>query len=81
MAGRDTRTFCSLKYWGFLHGSDGKVSACKARDLDSILGSGRSPGEVNGNPLQDSCLEDSMDREAWQAIVHGVAKSLTPLSN
>ena len=45
-------------------------------DPDSILGSGRSPGEGNGNPLQYSCLENSMDRGAWQAIVHGVMKEL-----
>ena len=44
-------------------------------DLDSILGSGRSPGGGNGNPLQYSCLGNSMDRGAWWASVHGVAKS------
>ena len=44
-------------------------------DLGSIPGSGRSPGEGNGNPLQYSCLENPMDREAWQATVHGVTKS------
>ena len=80
MACRDTRTLCSLKYWGFPHGSDGKDSACSAGDLDSILGAGRSPGEGDGNPLQYSCLEDSMDRGAWRVLVHGVTKSLTPLS-
>ena len=42
---------------------------------DSIPGSGRSPGEENGNQLQDSCLEDPMDRGAWRAMVHGVTKS------
>ena len=46
-------------------GSDGKASACNAGDLGSIPGSGRSPGEGNGNPLQYSCLENPMDREAW----------------
>ena len=51
----------------FLGGSDGKESACNARDTSSILGSGRSPGEGNGNPLQYSCQENSMDRGAWQA--------------
>ena len=51
------------------------------RDGISIPESGRSPGEGNGYPLQDSCLENSMDRGAWQAIVHGVAKSQTSLSN
>ena len=45
------------------------------RDTGSVPGSGRFPGEGNGNPLQYSCLENSMDRAAWQAIVHGVAKS------
>ena len=43
-------------------------------DMDLIPGLGRSPGEGNGNPLQYSCLENPMDREAWQAIVHGVTK-------
>ena len=46
-----------------------------------IPGSGRSPGEGNGNPLQYPCLENSMDRGAWQAIIYGVTKSLTQLSN
>ena len=46
-------------------------------DLGSIPGLGRSPGKENGNPLQYSCLENSTDRGAWQAIVHGVAKSQT----
>ena len=46
-----------------------------------IPGLGKSPGEGNGNPLQYSCLENSMDRGAWQATVHGVAKSLTQLSD
>ena len=48
---------------GFLGGSDGRESACNAGDLGSILGLGRSSGEGNGNPLQYSCLENSMDRE------------------
>ena len=47
------------------------------RDVRSIPGSGRSPGEGNGNPLQYSCLETSMDRGAWQATVHGVTESDT----
>ena len=51
------------------------------RDLGSIPGLGRSPGEGNGNPFQDYCLENPMDRGAWQATVHGVAKSWTRLSN
>ena len=50
------------------------VSACNAGDLGSIPGSGRSSGEGNGNPLQYSCLENPMDREAWQAIFHGIAR-------
>ena len=66
---------------GFPGGSDGKESACNAGDLGSITGSGRSPGEGNGNPLQCSCLEKSMDREAWWAIVQEVTNSGTRLSN
>ena len=61
---------------GFLGGSDGKDSACNAGDPGSVPESGRSPGEGNGYPLQYSCLENSMDRGAWQAIVHGVTKAL-----
>jgi len=56
-------------------------SACSARDPGSILGSGRSPGEGNSNPLQYFCLENPTDRGAWQATVRGVAKSQTRLSN
>ena len=56
-------------------------SACNAADPDSIPGSGRSPGEGNGYPLQYSCLENSMDRGAWQATVHDIAKSRTQLSD
>ena len=59
---------------GFPCSSVGKESACNAGDLDSIPGLGRSPGEGNGYPLQYSCLENPMDREAWQATVHGVAR-------
>ena len=55
-------------------GSVGKESACNAGDLGSIPGSGRSPAEGNGNPLQYSCLENSMDRGAWWAIVHGITE-------
>ena len=61
-------------YWGFHGGSDVKVSACNAGDLGSISGSGSSPGEGNGNPLQYSCLENPMHRGAWQATVHGIAR-------
>ena len=50
---------------GFPGGSDGKESACSAGDPGSIPGLGRSPGEGNGNPLQYSCLENSMDKGAW----------------
>ena len=60
---------------GFPGGSDGKEPACSAGDPGSIPGSGRSPGEGNGNPLQYPCLENPMDGGAWQTTVHGVAKS------
>ena len=62
---------------GFPSSSVGKESACNARDPGSTPGLGRSPGEGNGNPLQYSCLEISMDRGAWQTTVHGIAKSQT----
>ena len=52
----------------------GKESACQAGDTGSIPGSGRCPGEGNGNPLQYICWENPMDRGAWQATVHGVTK-------
>ena len=61
----------------FSGGSDGKESACSARYLGLIPGLGRSPGGGNGNPLQYSCLENPMDRGAWQFTAHGVAKSRT----
>ena len=60
-----------LKDTGFPGGSEVKESAWNAGDLGSIPGSGRSPGEGNGNPLQYFCLENSMDRGAWQAMVLG----------
>ena len=60
---------------GFPDGSDAKESAYNAGDLGSIPGLERSPGEGNGNPLQYSCLENSMDRGAWRATVHGVTDS------
>ena len=66
---------------GFPGGSDGKEYACNAGDPGSIPGSGKSPGGGNGNPLQYSCLENSMDRGAWQATVHGVTMSQTRLSD
>ena len=67
--------------WGFPGGSDSKLSACNVWDLGSILGSGRSSGAGNGNPLQYSCLENSVERGAWRAAVHGVTKSQAWLSN
>ena len=60
---------------GFPGGTDGKEFACNTGGLGSIPGSGISLGEGNGNPLQYACLENPMYRGAWQAIVHGVAKS------
>ena len=71
----------SINQLGFPGGSDGKVSACIVGVLGLIPGSGRSPGEGNGNPLQYSCLENPMDGGAWWASVHGVAKSRTWLSD
>ena len=60
---------------GFPGGTDSEESACHTGDLGLIPGSRRSPGEGNGNPLQNSCLENPKDRGAWWAIVHGVAES------
>ena len=62
-------------------GSYGKESDCNAGDGGSIPGSKRFPGEGNGNPLQYSCLENSMNGGAWWAAVHGIAKSQTQLSD
>ena len=59
---------------GFPHSSIGKESACNAGDPGSIPGSGKSPGEGNGNLLQYSCLENPTDRGAWQATVHRAAR-------
>ena len=70
-----------VRWRGLPGGSEVKASACNAGDLGSIPGSGRSPGEGNGNPLQYSCLENPMDRGAWWATVHGVAKSQTRLGD
>ena len=78
--GRQIRLTWHLSYkerereMGFPGGSDGKESACNAGDQDSIPGLGRSPGGENVYPLQYSCLENSMDRGAWRATVHGVAE-------
>ena len=66
---------------GFPGGSELKASACNVGDLGSIPGLGRSPGERNSNPFQYSCLENPMDRWAWWATIHGVAKSQTQLSD
>ena len=65
----------------FTGGSEVKASACNVGDLGSIPGSGRCPGEGNGNPLQYSCLESPMDGGSWWAAVQGVSKSWTRLSN
>ena len=65
----------------FPGGSGGKESTCNAGDLGLIPGLGRSPGEGNGNPLQYSCLENSVDGGVWWATVHGVTKSWTQLSD
>ena len=63
--------------WGFAGGSGGKESACNAGDPGSNPGSGRSPGEGNGNPLQYSCSENPMVKGVWWAPVHEVTKSQT----
>ena len=70
-----------VSYVGFPGGSDDKESTCNAGDPGSIPGLGRSIGEKNSNPFQYSCLENSMDRGAWQATVYGVAKSRTQQSD
>ena len=62
---------------GFPRSSVGKESACDAGDPGSIPGSGRSPGEGNGNPLQYFSLENPMDRRAWRATIHGLTKGWT----
>ena len=64
----------------FSGGSDGKEATCNAGDLGSTPGVGKT-GEGHGNPLQSSCLEDPMDRGAWQATVHGLTKSSTRLND
>ena len=81
-------TICSVLIYslisdclGFSGGSDGKEFACNAGDPGSIPGLGRSPGVKNGYPLQYSCLENSVNRGAWWATVHGIAKSWTQLHN
>ena len=76
-----TSIYCQLV--GFPGVSDSKESTYNVEDLDLIPGLGRSPGEGNGYPFQYSCLENSVHRElhAWQAIVHGVAKRWTRMSD
>ena len=64
-------------YVDFPGGSDSKASVYNEGDPGSSPGLGRSPGEGNGNPLQDYCLENPMDRGAWQATAHGVTKNWT----
>ena len=71
-----------LKFKGFPDGAHGKESTCQSgdvRDMGSIPGLGRSPGEGNGNPLHYSCLESPMDTGVWWATVLRVAKSRTQL--
>ena len=68
-------------FLGFPGSSQVKASACNAGDPGLIPGSGRSPGGGDGNPLQYSCLENPMDRGAWQAAVHVVTESRTRLSD
>ena len=75
--GSTGRGFIDMADLGFPGGSHSKATTCDAGDLGSIPGSLRSPGEGNGNPLEYSCLENPMDRGAWRATVHGVAKSWT----
>ena len=65
---------------GFPGGSDGKESVCKGEHVSLIPGLGRSPGEGNDYLLQYSCLENSVDRGAWWATVHGIRKSQTRLT-
>ena len=81
----DTRHWqcTTVRILGFLDGASDKEPACQVgdiRDAGSIPAFRRSPGEGNGYPLQYSCLENSMDRGAWQAAVHGVTKIWTQLS-
>ena len=84
---RGCRGFCFIAcQFGMIHDRASLVvqtkgSACNARDLGLIPGSGRAPGEGNSYSLQGSCLENSMNREAWRATVYGVAKSQIQLSS
>ena len=76
----NTQLSCNIAIYSS-GGLEDKASAYNAGDPSSILGLGRSPGEGNGNPLQYSCLKNPMDRGAWQATVHRVAKSRTRLND
>ena len=69
----DVTSSLGSSYMGFPGGAEVKASACNVGDLGLIPGSGRSPGEGNGNPLQYSCLENSMDGGVW-ATVHGLQR-------
>ena len=73
-------TYIPPNKMSFPHSSVGKESACDTGDLGLIPGLERSPGEGNGNPLQYSCLENPMDRGAWQVTVHGVGHDLATKS-
>ena len=80
----NTVIVCVHLDWNNLYlkiGSDGNASVYNPGDLGSIPGLGKSPREGDGNPLQDYCLENPMNRGAWQATVHEVAESLTRLSD
>ena len=79
----NVRRFCNLLLITkrFPRWHSGKETACNAGDVGSIPGSGRSPGEGNGNSLKYSCLGNPMGRGAWQATIHGVAQSQTQLSS
>ena len=79
LSSRDNSFILNLE--GFPCNSVSKESACSAGDLGSIPGLGRCPGGANGNPLQYPCLENLLDRGAWWAAVHGVAKSRARLSD
>ena len=70
-----------IEFEDFSGGSDAKESACNAGNPGLISGWGRAPGEGHDNPLQYSCLENPVDKGAWQATASGVTNSRTPLSN
>ena len=78
---KESDTTESLSWTELIQWLRSKESACRAEDLGSVPWLGRFPGGGHGNPLQYSCLENSMDRGAWQTTVHGVEKSRTWLSN